>query len=225
MEMSELHTTITTAALPKPVSERLVTELREFFPDATGGEVEQLSPSPPAWVEIIASLATWKTVLGIGASAYVAQLAKRLADDHWDNRARYRKEVIAGLGKALDRLRQFVGCFARAGNSIHRRLGVQLGVQELGSTATKVSAALDSEEELLETTALFVHYLPGVAKAVQTIYDEHGDPMDSEIWCRLLRDGFQLAWFDQDSQKCQEVFEADGSPRLGKTLPSPSEQS
>ncbi len=152
--MSERHATITTAELPESASEQLMADLREFFPDATGGAAWQLSQSPPAWVEIIASLATWKTVLGIGATAYVAQLAKRLADDHWDNRARYRKEVIGGLGKVLDGLRKFVGCFARAGNSIHRRLGVRLGVQELGHTATKVSAALESEEELLEIIAL-----------------------------------------------------------------------
>jgi hypothetical protein len=168
---------------------------------------------------------SWKTVLGIGASAYVAQLAKRLADDHWDNRTRYRKEVIAGLGNILDRIRQFVGCLARAGSSIHRRLGVRLGVQESGHTATKVSAALESEDELLEIIALFVHFLPGIDIAVQTIYDEHGAPMDWEIWCRLLRDGFQLTWFDKDSQKWQQVFDADGSTRPGNTLPSPDEQS
>ena len=105
---------------------------------------------------------------------------------------------------------------ARAGDGIHRRLGVRLGAQEPGHTATKVSAALESEDELLETIALFVHYLPGVAKAVEAIHDEHGDPMDWEIWCRLLRDGFQLTWLDQDSQKYQQVFEVDGSAQLGK---------
>ena len=145
--MKESHTTITTAELPEPVSERLVTELGEFFPDATGGAALQLSQSPPAWVEIIANLATWKTVLGIGASAYVAQLAKRLADDHWDNRARYRKELIVGLGKVLDRLRQFVGCLATAGKSIQRCLSVRLGVQEPGHTVTQVSVTLESEED------------------------------------------------------------------------------
>ena len=60
--MSERHTTITTAELPEPVSEQLMTDLREFFPDATGGEAWQLSQSPPAWVEIIANLTSWETV-------------------------------------------------------------------------------------------------------------------------------------------------------------------
>lgn len=200
-----------------------MTDLREFFPDATGGAAWQFSQSPPAWVEIITNLVTWKTVLGIGASAYVAQLAKRLADDHWDNRARYRKELIAGLGRVLDRLRQFVGCLARTSKSIRRCLGIRLGVQEPGHTVTQVSVTLECEEELLETIAFFVHYLPGIAEAVQTIYDEHGAPMDLGIRCRLLHAGFQLAWFGQDSQPCQQDFQADGSARLEQAPPNRDE--
>ena len=222
--MNEYHTTITTAELPEPVSERLMTDLREFFPDATGGAAMQFSQSPPAWVEIVAGLATWKTALGIGGSAYLAQLAKRLADEHWDNRARYRKEVIAGLGEVLDRLRQFVGCLARAGDSIHRRLDVRLGVQEPGHEVTQVLTALESEEDLLETTALFVHHLPGIAKAVDAIHAKHGHPIAFGIKCCLLQGGFHLSWLDQDSRWCQQVFGADGSERSGNNLPSRGEE-
>ena len=74
--MSERHTTITTAELPEPVSEQLMTDLREFFPDATGGTAWQLTRSPPAWVEIIANLTSWETVFKVGATATLAATRK-----------------------------------------------------------------------------------------------------------------------------------------------------
>ena len=218
--MNERHTTITTAELPEPASERLVADLREFFPDATGGAALQASQTPPAWVEIITNLASWATIFKVAAAAYVAELTKCLAHDHWENRHRYRKEVTAGLGSALDRLQQFVGCLAEAGRSIQRRLTVRLCIQEPGHELTRVSAALDSEEELLETTAFFVHYLPGIVKAVGTIHAKHGRPAGYGIKCCLLQGAFQLTWLDQDWRQWQQVFEADGSPRTAQSPPS-----
>lgn len=211
--MTDYHTTITTAELPDAVHEALLASLRELFPDAKGGEAWQFSQSPPAWVEIIANLTTWETVLKIGATAYVAQLAKRLADEHWENRARYRKEVITALGNTLDRLRQFVGYLAEAAGKIRRRLGVRMGIPGPGGESVWVSVALESEEELLEATALFIDYLQGIAQAVETIQDEHGEPLPPGIRCCLLQDGFRLIWHDQEMRPCQQVFEPNGSPR------------
>ncbi|MCX5653513.1 MAG: hypothetical protein NTY65_02530 [Planctomycetota bacterium] len=210
--MDEGPTTITTAELPRQVHDDLVAGLRAFFPDAQEDQCLQFSQGPPAWVEIIAGLTSWTTILKIAAGAYVARLAARLADEHWDNRAKYRKEVINALGIGLDVLRKFVGLLAKAKNAIGRELGVRLGIPGPGHSFTCASLSSESDEELLEETALFVHYLDGIAKAIRVISQQpHGTA--GNVWCRFLRDGFCLLWQDRNLGQFHQFFGTEGTPR------------
>lgn len=96
---------IQTANLPEEWHRQLLTDLRVCLPDARdGGQTVMLSQTPPVFVEIVASVITWKTVFGISALAFLTGYWKKLGEKTAEETVEKTPETIDRFLRPIRRL-------------------------------------------------------------------------------------------------------------------------
>jgi hypothetical protein len=205
------HTThINTASVPENIRTPLLEELRKVFPQMEDGRLMLCSQEPPAFVEILTSIATWKALVGAFVIPYLGTLGKRAADGSipiikvgWHHTVKQGGDGLRLLYAGLKRAQQDIG----------RRLGLQFKYFGAPNVPNFVqfSIELDDEDQFLRQAALIGVSIDGIAKAFDYLNRE-GFDTSGWVWCVVRDDGFTLQW---GMGKPDQHFDFSGTP-MGK---------
>lgn len=191
--MKERRLVVSVAGFSDADEEALRVELGTLFPRVHTSRVLQLSIDPPRWVDMVAHVLTWELVLKVAATAYLAQLAKHMADSTWEGRKRVRSAVIAACGGALLPLRKLIAIVQRPKGRGDRTLSVGIHIWGPSDARTGIVVDVEDHEEFIEAVSLFVGRLQGIATAVETL-KEQGNSVLQHVGCEFTETGFQLLW-------------------------------
>ena len=97
-----------TEDIPASVREDCIRSIGNVIPVADSSTKSLRSAEPPSWIQFLADLLSWSTVIKVPATVFLAELAKEAAKDTWKNKERIAKalkqqgvEPLLKLSRAL----------------------------------------------------------------------------------------------------------------------------
>ena len=165
-----------------------------FFRSAAGDQ--------PAFIQILAELLKWTLPLKIAASAFLAQVAKRAADDVWDRK----KAIAAALQTAtVGPLRALAVAIDKARMASDRNPGIVVGLPTPDSYfGTAIHFRPEDEGDIAWFVAHFVEKVDRIDAAVREETAKGLAPL-GRAQLHLQTDGaFLLKWTDRDLMKEHE---------------------
>lgn len=192
---------VITAELSDQIQSALVKDLAEIFPEPESSTVQLFSAEPPAWIRLVGDLLTWTLPLKVAATAYLTQLAKHLADETWENRARIRKAASDAAGRAMTPLLSVVRALFRATRDVSRQLRVFLVLSIPDDYwGTSVYVPVADELEVLEHLALFVANVEAIHTAVAQLLSDGHQPLGG-FRVEFQEGQFVITWKEQANFK------------------------
>jgi hypothetical protein len=185
----------TVRGLDVSLKDDLRNALVAHFHDVHESEVILLSNDPPTWIDLVAQLVTWKTVLAVPVAAFFKRIAERAADDVWDRTASIRRALEDKACRTLKDVSEAI-------RNAHQRGGADFSVS-ISAWATTGDAQIllgihgDSAEDAAWYVACFIAKLDSISEFV----DGHIPPGDilRPIALTLVDDGtFEITWQTRD---------------------------
>jgi hypothetical protein len=174
-------------------------ELQGLFPDLDVHRVGYKGAGGPAFLQLVADLLTWSTVIKAAATIFLSQIAKNAADEVWKHKA----ELAAKLQDVtLKPLRRLVGALIgakqrlNAGNS---RVQVALPVPD-DYWATILRIESTDEVEAAWLVASFVIHAEAIQATVEKLVSGGAVPLDYFV-VKVMNEGhICVEWIDQNGE-------------------------
>lgn len=193
-----------TADVPLEARQRLIEEVDAIMrvDDASTPMFRSHAADQPTFIQVLAELAEWTLPLKIAAMAFLAQLAKRAADDAWDSK----KEIASALqGMTVRPLRDLAAAINRARIASERKPEIVVGLPIPDPySGTAIHFQPEDEGEIAWFIAHFIAKADKIEAAVQEEIARGHTPL-GRAQLYLQTDGsFDMKWMDQAEMKVHE---------------------
>ena len=184
-----------TADVPQEVRERICAQMNDTFGVVDVHVMELRSLEAPSFATIVAEALSWKTVLGVPATVFLTEIARRSAGDVYD--------VLKARG--VEPLRKVASALARLTRESPAPTHVYIGVpvpDEYFSSRLVIES--DDTTKVAEVLARFVVKAQEIEKAVVNEVSGGEEPPGA-ITLRLLPDGSFIATWEGMNGNQREV--------------------
>jgi hypothetical protein len=197
LNMSAHSPSILTANISQPEHDRVVREFEELLGEPSShGQAMMLSSDPPVHIEVALSLASYKTIFGGAAAAFVLSYFKKLGDKVADSTPNAIRRFIAICRSLADRIGQPVI--------------VRLRLPGPGTRSTTLVLPSGPASEAEKCLAFFVSQMPGINQAIKTLI---GVEILGEVRIEVDEKSFSLKWLDsKEFRAYTRSFASDGTP-------------
>jgi hypothetical protein len=157
----------------------------------------------PSWVRLIAELEWWQQGFSAAAALYIAEIVKEAAKETWKARA----SLVSAAIKSATGIKNLAVRVAHLKASLAARTEVVVGLprpNDYFGTHLTITAEEPAVGEL--ELALFVHYLPAVAKLIADQKAKGESPATGYFLEIQPNTDLLIWWFDGASLKRIEVF-------------------
>jgi hypothetical protein len=185
---------VQTTNVPDEARREFLEDMRTCFPNLRdNGQVLQFSQDPPSWVELVASLATWKSVFGVGAAAFLVAYAKKSG------------EMAAQA--TPNKIRALCACVRRLSERLGRSATAIVKIPGPGSYFTRLVLRGDDPELNL---ARFIKHLDAITAATNGL---RADDLGGEVTVRVDDASFTLEWLSASKNRAyHRSFDTEGKP-------------
>ena len=187
----------TTSDIPDTARQRLSSEISAIMPLETGPTplFRSAVPDQPSFIQIIAYMVVWAP-LTIVASNFLAQLAKRAANDAWD----HKKEIAAKLNAVtVAPLKKFAEALNKARHASEQNPYIVVGIpfpDDYFGTTFRFQA--EDENDMAWFIANFLVKVEAIEKAIQEEMAGEHRPL-APVQLHFQKDGsFIMKWIDRD---------------------------
>ncbi|MEM9914211.1 MAG: hypothetical protein AAF911_04550 [Planctomycetota bacterium] len=182
------------------VSLRIEQEISAVFANCTRGNGFMFQSQPPLVVELFNSIASWKAVLGVPATVFLASYAKKLGEISAEKTPALISEILGGATESCGKLFRLAKAFLLPKVEEQRDVVVWVGFHVEGIGRAKISIPSEDEVKLIEGLAWFVHNMGDLEIAVRNLLrDTDNIQIEEDIVLVRNDEGISVSWFDEES--------------------------
>jgi len=172
--------------------------LKEYVAEINTHSIEQKSSETTTFISLLADSVVWAPI-AVAASAFLARIGKRAADDIWEN-----KEKVYELVKdsSLNPLRCLVNSIVSLLKGTPKKAHVSIGIPYPDDFfGTSLEIGTQTELEIIQGVVTFLTNNENIKRACVEIENSELTPLGG-IFVRLNSDGkIILEWMSRDNLK------------------------
>lgn len=162
------------------------------------------SAEVPTYIQVLAELLTWKTILGVTVTAFLAKFAQQAAGDTYDLAKAATKYLATETGKKLQAIASAVFKASQEGKP---QTYIAVGLPRPNTffnTAWKFRAK--NEEEVAVNMVIFALKAKAISAALETVVFKNDEP-SAGVFLEIAHDGsVVLKWHDPITLELQELI-------------------